>query len=425
MRYKIILFFIPLALYANTLSYDYVYLDDSKLIRDILPYIGNVSNIADIFRRDVYYPADTATYWRPMLTLSFMTGAIPAQERLWVHRLINILLLASAGILLYVAICELSYGQNPAFVAAAVFLAHPMLTQAATWLPGRNDSILAVFCFGAFIALSRYIRTKKFFWLLLSIDLFVGALLTKETALIFPIVAVLWIVTEGKNNERAHIAAIYTLSSAMLIIFWFLARAAILTFGASIQIIKVAQEVIIGIPAIFMYIGKVFFPIRLSPLPTLSSLPIFIGIVVVSVLAFVLLQNIKSINKKRALFGIVWITAFIAPTFYSSEGQTIHFYLDHRFLVSSFGLMIIVLEIIRSQQYKRNISIGLFVVVVFFAAISFSYSPVFANRLRFWETATAASPNLSRAHTGLGTAYLAEGKKIQAETEYKKAIELD
>src|SRR3989344_9185121 len=65
------------ALYFKSLFFDYTYLDDNVLILNNLQFLQNPWNIFASFTQDVFHTSfNSASYYRPLLTISFMPEAI-------------------------------------------------------------------------------------------------------------------------------------------------------------------------------------------------------------------------------------------------------------------------------------------------------------------------------------------------------------
>ena len=71
---------------------------------------------------------------------------------------------------------------------ALIFAVHPALNQAVAWIPGRNDSLLALFVLASALAFVRYVENRNWQWLGAYLALSLAALLTKESAVLLPLI---------------------------------------------------------------------------------------------------------------------------------------------------------------------------------------------------------------------------------------------
>jgi len=135
-----------LIVFFQILFFDFTTLDDTLLIIKNYDYISNLSNLPKIFVEDVFpsFIRDDA-YYRPILTLSFMFDAQLGGKSSMMYHLTNILLhlLVSCSVF---AMLSRFFGKTlGVFFMTLVFLVHPVQVQAIAWIPGRNDSLLALF----------------------------------------------------------------------------------------------------------------------------------------------------------------------------------------------------------------------------------------------------------------------------------------
>lgn len=128
----------------------------------------------------------TGSYYRPLVMLSFaldrmIWGAWPPG-----FHATNVLLhVAVAGLLASFG-SAVGLGAGASLAAALVFLAHPVQTEAVTYISGRTDLLCALFVLLGFLAWRRA-RGAFDAWALASGAAFVAALLCKEAAILLPL----------------------------------------------------------------------------------------------------------------------------------------------------------------------------------------------------------------------------------------------
>ena len=127
-----------LVLYARSVRFDFTYLDDFIMVFNGLNAAGKPSGIFGIFFHNLYMSSE---YYRPILSLSFIIdGKLWGLNPMGYH-VTNVMLHILASCLVYKLFMGLGYDRKPAFAFSLLFIAHPLLSQAACWLPGRNDSL--------------------------------------------------------------------------------------------------------------------------------------------------------------------------------------------------------------------------------------------------------------------------------------------
>jgi len=129
----------------------------------------------------------------------------------------NILLHTLNSILVFTLIYFL-FGRNLilAFFVAALFAIHPMHVESVAWISARKDVLSSFFFLSGLISWYKYLNDKerKYFWLALSFILFILACLSKATAVVFPVIAILirylTISDEVKNSYQSTLAKTFS-----------------------------------------------------------------------------------------------------------------------------------------------------------------------------------------------------------------------
>ena len=76
------------------------------------------------------------------------------------YHAMNLLFHLLSVLLLFVLFKKVGLDKLKSFLLTLLFAVHPVLSQAVVWIPGRNDTILAMFAFGFVICALDYIRTQ-------------------------------------------------------------------------------------------------------------------------------------------------------------------------------------------------------------------------------------------------------------------------
>jgi hypothetical protein len=196
-------------LYAQTLSFSFTYLDDKELVLDDAAFLGDISHAVDAFRRDVFSSGSPA--YRPLLAVSLMLDAQLGGTSPYAYHFANVVWHALATCAVVTVLRRLRYPLRAAGVGALLFGSHPALVPAVAWIPGRNDSLLALFALLASLALSAWSEGRRWLVFVLHQAAFAAALFTKETALVLPLLWVAhrrWVATERPRwIEDARLAA--------------------------------------------------------------------------------------------------------------------------------------------------------------------------------------------------------------------------
>jgi hypothetical protein len=417
-----LIFAIGFLLYSQTLFFDFTYFDDNELILNKAAILQNVKNIGTVFSTDAFFSGDKF-YYRPLLNLSFMVDAQFGGELPFFYHLDNILLHILSAILVFCLLKKISKKPALSFFLSLIFLVHPVSTQAVAWLPGRNDSLLAIFVLAAFIFFLNFLHKPKLGYYLGYLLFLLCSLLTKETAILLPILVIFyfWFIDKGELNKTDRLLLIFGSGAAGFV--WFLMRAFALG-GEPINYFSAILGIIKNSSAILLDIGKIIFPVNLSVLPILQDSNLIYGIII-----FVLLALAWIFSKKKrinySIFGLAWFLLFLLPSFIRLN--TLPDFLEHRLYVPLIGFLIVLMEIdwIKNLDFtKKRVKIVSAIILIIFSALTWQHSQKFSNRLIFWQTAVNNSPHSPLAERNLGAMYYLDGKSDQAIVYYNRALEL-
>jgi tetratricopeptide (TPR) repeat protein len=444
--YVILISLVSVSLYAPVVSNDYVGIDDTTLVVDNYDFLKNFSHIPQTFRQGVFQVPgrkDTlASYYRPLVTLSLMIDAHLASP---VNRYIppkqffisNILYHTIACILLFFTLLLLTFNFQlstpspplPSFLLTLIFTVHPLLNQAVAWIPGRNDTLLAIFIFASFISFLKFLLSKKTGWLILHFFFFTIALFTKENAItLIPLIIIFLVLFKKKYkviNSYIKITPVF----AILLFGWYFIRQNALVQNKGNTSIEIFHNLLSNIPFYLQYAGKSIFPVGLSVMSTAADTNYLLCSFAILIFAALLLLS-KDKNMNIIVFGISWFILFITPSFFTQFTG-----MEHRDYLPLAGIIFASTEILNIKKinltrpypkgtfgqdskilnHKYTFS-GLIVIFLVFYAMSRNRLPVFKNRFTFNENAIKTSP-----HAVLPCLYIA--KDYEQDGEYQKAID--
>ena len=182
LRHSILLLTLAVIIvYFPSLRLGYTELDDSIFIKEQKAYNEDLSNLITSFKRGVFNPTKDV-YYRPLLLDSFILNYHLSHENILGWHVVNVLLHLFSVILLLLLLKKIGINELSSFLLSLLFAVHPVLSQAVAWIPGRNDTMLAIFVFSYLLTALKYSETKKFSLLSLQCLLLLASLFTKETA---------------------------------------------------------------------------------------------------------------------------------------------------------------------------------------------------------------------------------------------------
>jgi tetratricopeptide (TPR) repeat protein len=424
--FTIILLLVGAALYLRTATFDYVYCDDDKFVINVYDYNKELSNIKTSFERTLTTGSE---YYRPVLISSFIIDANIGGLDPSVYRITNIILHLIGSLLVFFTLLKLKYDELPSFFLTLIFVVHPMLTPAVSWISGRNDSLITIFLLLSFISLINFFESKdnkKWIHYGLHLFTFLVALFTKEIAAFFPFLAYIYILTIRKDKPFTNNNIILGVGWFIMGIIWFGLRTAAMENTNSPDTIG-WDAVVLNIPSVFAYISKAIIPIRMTPLSLFETITVVIGLIlIVGITVFVILN--KNIRKNYILFGALWYVFFLFPTLLVRLVDDFFDYAEHRVYLLMVGIFIVVMEIIKSLNidFKKPLSIAIVLLLVFVLGLkAFVYQNSFEDMFGFWGSYVRTYPEESKGFYNLGLAYYTVDSLDKAERIYKKALKLD
>lgn len=451
-----LLLLLGILLYSQTLFFDFVYFDDNSLIIDNAPILSQAS-LSDIFSNDVFF-SKPAFYYRPLMSLSLWLDFHLFKDLSFWYHLVNLFLQVISAGLLFVFLQRLFQVRRVvAWWASVIFLIHPVLSSAVAWIPGRNDILLTIFVLASFIYLDSFLRRENWGSLIAHFIFFLAALFTKESAVFLPILALLYLFlirafslsqifryrfnsgdsappvekqeeggdidNDGQGRHFVILLAVWLVA----IIVWFLPRGMVLD-GSSFSLIDLLLSFINSFWAIFLYFGKIIFPINLSVFPTLADSPWWPGLSLLVLLGALFILRSRLPRRNFIIFGFAWFLLFIIPGLLSPDPSGPKVFLEHRLHLPLIGILIVLLELSFIKDLnlgKKSTRLGLSVLILVFIFLNLNNSYNYRNRLSFWSQAVLGAPRSAFAHSNLGAMYYLAGDLDLATVSYKKALSLN
>lgn len=344
--------------------------------------------------------------------------------------LTNILLHLLACGLLFRFLTKMNGKKALAFLFTIAFSAHPVLTPAVAWIPGRNDSLLAVFVLLAFLSFLKFLQTKKWADYAWHILFFALAAFTKETALMVIPISILYLFTLSKEKPFSYHQWILGLGWIITLLFWAGLRSIAVRGHGQEAIFQLAGNALLNFPAVIQVWGKIFFPFNLSILPTIENTTFIYGII--SGLALIAALSVShKVRYPHILFGLGWFLFFLLPTFiptFAAPGSRISPFMEHRIYLPMMGVITILSEIDwikESDPGKARHLVPFVLALLLFSGISFFHINDYRDKFSYWKSAVRNSPESAIGHMNLGSAYQTEGQFDQAEAEFKKTLEIN
>lgn len=306
-------------LYGPALRDGFVY-DDTALVANN-PQIASLGNWTKAFSSCIWEDRlggtcyERTKYYRPLHTLSIMFTYAISPQPLAFH-LANIVYYIILNFLVFLFLYKLFRNRLAAVLGTALFLFHPVHSEPVIWISALPELLLGIFAVLAFLAHISEWRGKNW-W---SAGFFFLALLSKETAVVIPLILIAYDyfwrgenLGRGKLNEYApHL---------ILAAYYFILRVWAIGLAEKQPYIfpgpSLADKLAASVTALGIYVQKVFYPWPLSSLIDISQArfgfnPAFVfGAVVLIVLVGVAVLTVVKRYRVAGL-GVATYILFLA-----------------------------------------------------------------------------------------------------------------
>ncbi len=417
------------ALYLPTLRFGMVW--DEARLADNNPAVTG-PDPTEALRRG-FWPDDpsllseveAATY-RPVTTASFWL-----QRRLFGPaasggHLVNVLLHIAVSVLVALVIWELLHSGVWALLGGLLFTAHPAHVEPVAYVAARADLLAGAFTALAAVGLLRGQRKHSLWWWLLVPTGFGLALLSKETALLFPLLVALTPALTGTRYTGRYWLVVASVGAAL--------GACLLLRGSAVPPPATAGPPLAARLAnagntFGLYLRMFFWPFRHRVL--FPPDPAYHGLTdaVIAAVLFVVTLPLVALRRRFwvTLWGYAWTILFLLPAlnWLPLANQAT----DRLLYLPSAGLVLIIVtllsRLLSSRARLRNLAgIGLLVLTVILGVAAIRRSAVWRDRVSLAATMAREAPDSPIGYALLADA-LRSTRPDSAVSLYNRAIIID
>ncbi|MCX6267228.1 MAG: hypothetical protein NTW16_07710 [Bacteroidetes bacterium] len=393
------LILLPAVLYAKIIFFDFTALDDQFFVVDHASFNENIGNIFHVFNQGLFVPKNDI-YYRPVLLVDLILEYQLFGIKPWGYHLLSMLFHIISTCLLLVFLKKINIPEVTACILSLVFSVHPVLTQTVAWIPGRNDLILMILFLSTLIIIIKYFQAPSIYLLFGQFITFFLALLTKETAVIIPLIS--FLVIHFVLSVRISKMMPIFLSWVIAVFIWYVLRA---TSEPAYQGMLFQEMILSGIartPAILQYLGKIFFPFNLSAVPQFEEITLIWGLIAIALLIMLVIVS-KSYKKPLVIIGMMWYLLFLLPVLIIPKNLNDQVY-EHRLYLPFVGILLVLSQtLLFSEKWKKkNMIITSAAILSVLITISFIRLDCYHDRQIFWDTAVTDSPKSAFAKLNQG-----------------------
>ena len=411
--------------FSSSIMNDFVNYDDVRfVVRNDLIKELSVRNVKQMFTQMTF---EYENLYIPFVWLSFAVDY--SLWELWApgYHAENLLLHIANALLVFYLILKLTESVPVAAVAGILFGIHPLHVESVAWVTERKDVLSTLFFLLSLLLYVSYVKSGKYPSLILSVAVFLLALMSKPMAVTLAFIIILIDHLLGRRLGRRTVLEKVPYFIAALAV----GLATILLQRAPDGGGSFFEGILLGSRNFFFYIYKIILPVRLSvfyPLP--ENITISNPVYAVSLLGFaaaVVLILLSARISKRVFFALMFFLITLLPVlqFIRIGKQNVA---DRFMYLPSIGPFLIAgiayerLRAIPSNKIAPRAGFAILTLVcVIFSFLTFQRCRVWATSEALWRDALSKGESFT-AHHNLGMYYLEEKRYDEASTQLEKAL---
>jgi tetratricopeptide (TPR) repeat protein len=455
----ILLVLLGVIVYLNSRQGEFVWDDYSSVKNNA--YIRSWKLAPCVFTKDLVVAVfKQHNTYRPLETITYMIDYFFWKLNPQGYHLTNIFLHILTVLCLYEVIMLLFGNSSLALGTAALFLVHPVHVEVVSYISGRNDILALLFMLLSFIFYIKCTQARNPVFYLSAFLSYGLALLSKENALILPLLLLLYHYAFRKKINLLCFISVVSLAGIFVFLRLTLLKSALLKLST-------IETVFDRLPGVFAalvdYLRLLFVPFNLHMdygklLFSWADPKVLLGVLIF--LSLLLVGWRKRKTDTLVFFSIAWFFLAFLPV---SNIYALPFYMaEHWLYVPSIGFFLFVVQRILSlsqtkktkpyaslvhsrpenrtlqgadEQLSRSvfrfkkprafsprsfIFIGL---LCFYSLLTIHQNNYWRDPIAFYQRTLRFSPDKSGLYNNLGMVYEERGLTGEAVIAYQKAIE--
>ena len=428
------------ACYANSLGNGFVFDDHTLALR--YSRAESLGEALGVMR----------TY-RPVRTLSYALDYWIWGENAFGFHLSNVLLHAAAVSLFFFLVRRITGKLLVSIVAAAIFAAHPLQTDAVSYISGRRDVLFALFYLAAFLSYLSYSSKRSIRSLAMFAVFWALGLMSKEMAVSLPAVIFLWNFCDlwGKQSGTGLRRAAATARAAFIKDRWLYMLLAAAALGYALYMIfvwnasgRVTGEgveywggsfftnLLMAVRVQAWYLKQLVYPTPIAQyqgaFDISYSLLDWRVMLAVAVVGAAVAASFRLLGKDRLMaFAALSYFVMLAPVSQIIPHHEIA--ADHFLYLPMTGFALLVALALKSiaakdAESRRYAYAGALILIVVFGALTVVRNRDWKDDLSVWQANYASVPTSPRAAYNLGGMYLGSDPG-KAESLFKQSLASD
>lgn len=428
-----------LLVFANTLGHGFVYDDHKQIVENHL--IREPGRLGEALTSDVWaFKGERAeawsNYWRPAFVAWLaLNDRLFALEPVGWHAA-NVLLHALVVALLGLALARLAQflGEAPSRLAlgvALLFAVHPAHVESVAWVSGSPDLLAAAFLLGALLCQLAREGEPARWQQALGLGLFALALLSKEIAILFPVLWAVAVALRARGRGESWPGTLARAARAALPLLA-LAVAFLLLRHRVLGMVEVETpwhhgpfELLLTAPSLLtFYLGQALAPLTIGPSYPLRAVSLAnLGLTnfwlpLAAVAAFIWIGYATSRRSRLAAFGWALFALPLLPALNINAFLPEHLTHDRYMYLSVAGIWLALFA-----TYRRFVTVPVLLVIgVALSLQSLRANAIWASDLALWQRGVETDPGSAFNWAQLGNALRRAGRTDEALAALERAL---
>lgn len=417
-------FALAFLVYGPALHGTFLWDDDGHITKPALRSLGGLARIwFELGATQQYYPVLHSAFW----VEHFLFGTKPTG-----YHVVNVLQHALAACLFAALLRRLKV--SGAWLAAFLFLLHPVCVESVAWISEQKNTLSTVFYLLAALAYLRFHDSRGVGQYLLATGLFVLALGTKTVTGTLPaaLLVIFW-WQRGRLDLRREIVPLAP---------WFAlaAGAGVLTASVEHTLIGAAhnefdltlvEHALLASRVIWFYLGKLFFPVDLMfiyPRWTIDAAEAWQYLFLLGLLALGFAGWRWRHRRGPIAAGLLFAgSLFPALGFVNVYPFVFSFVADHFQYLASLAIFALAgagLTLGLGRWARPPRAIALLALLSALAVLTWRQSAIYSDVFTLYSATLAKNPGAWMAHNNLGNALVGAGRAREAIPHLEAAVKL-
>ncbi|MDX2028727.1 MAG: tetratricopeptide repeat protein [Alphaproteobacteria bacterium] len=423
--------------YCNVYGSEFLYDDEFLIVKN--EFLRSWDYLGSIFTGSIGAGAHQASgFYRPLQVVLYLIVFQISELSLFGYHLLNIVLHSANACLVYKLGRKLRFQSAASFLAALVWALHPVHTEVIAYISGTADPLFAFFCLLTLVILLPSFKAHKFY---IALPLFILGLLSKEEAVILPLLAVtcLFLLEKDRLKPKTYLrtwplwgmAGLYAILHEIFLKFdgFQLYR---LNDTYANSILCRLWTFLATLPS---YLGFLVWPFGLhfdrdfQPVLSPWNLPVLGGFAMLAIAAFFVFRG----RNRQGLiisWGLLWFTA--AHLLHTGILVPVNaMLLEHWLYLPTVGIFLAAAQVLilalnkkRWEKYQTHVAVAALLLAAFLGVLSFRQNRVWRDPETFYLHIFKHGEPSPHAHNNLGILYTLQGKYTKAVEEFDLSIRL-